>query len=471
MSSGPVPASGPFRRHHHDLLVTNGRVVTVDGVRDVAIAVDNGVVTALLDGVADVTATHCLDAGRRYVLPGLVDSHVHFRTPGFLHKEDWAHGSRAAAAGGVTTVIDMPNTRPALTDPAEISKRAMLIAGQSLVDYRFHLGTGPHGLAELGDLKPRDAVSVKIFMAGHHTAPNVVDSQPALEHAFALAAARRIRLVLHAEDHAVFALLDAANPSPRTYTALEPARPRSGGIVAVARVVELVRRYGTRAHILHVSSMEEVALLTAARRIGLPISFEVTGHHLSFTAADAERLGARIRLSPAIRSAADRDALWQALLAGEIDTLGSDHAPHTIEEKSRPLPDAPPGIPGVQELATTVFTGMRRREPETPVAQHMTTLARHLAQRPAELFGISARKGTIAAGKDADFAVFDADATWMFGGHDVQSKAGWSAYEGWTMAGRVTKTIRRGQVIWEYVDGPAFGEPDGVWLDAEIPDS
>ncbi|MFI5911837.1 dihydroorotase family protein [Dactylosporangium sp. NPDC051541] len=454
----------------HDLLVTGGRVVTPDGVRDVAVAVDGGTVTALLDRADGATAARRVDVAGRYVLPGLIDSHVHFRTPGLTEKEDWRHGSRAAAAGGVTTVIDMPNTRPALTDPAEIAARAALVAGESLVDYRFHLGASPQRLAALGELDPRDAVSVKIFMAGHHTAPDVIRDAQTLERAFATAAAAGLRLVLHAEDEAVFALLDAANPAPSTYAALEPARPRSAGIVAVARIIELVRRYGTKAHVLHVSSLEEVALLVAARRIGLPVSFEVTGHHLSFTAADADRLGARIRISPAIRTAADRDALWRTLLDGELDTLGSDHAPHTIAEKARPLPDAPPGIPGVQELATAVFTGLRRREPAAPVESHLARIAHHYSLRPAQLFGLSGRKGAIAVGRDADLAVFDPADTWMFAGRDVQSKAGWSAYEGWTFAGRVTTTIRRGAVIWDATGEPSFGDPDGIWLGAERPD-
>jgi dihydroorotase len=461
MPSGPRPDAS-----RHDLLLTNGRVVTPNGVREVAVAVDDGIITALLDRTDGVRADRRIDAGGRYVLPGLVDSHVHFRTPGLTHKEDWAHGGRAAAAGGVTTVIDMPNTRPALTDPGDVAARAELVAGSSLVDFRFHLGANPGDLRALHELQPRQASSVKIFMAGHHTAPDVLRDPATLERAFAVAAERGIRLVLHAEDDAVFALLDAANPAPSTYAEMEPARPRSAAIVAVARVIELVRRFGTRAHVLHVSSMEEVALLTAARQIGLPVTFEVTGHHLSFTDADAGRLGARIRLSPAIRGTADREALWDALVRGEIDTLGSDHAPHTIEEKSRPLPEAPPGIPGVQELAVTVYTGLRRREPAVPVDQHLQLVARHLAQRPADLFGIGARKGTIDISKDADFAVFDPDHTWMFGRSDVWSKAGWSAYEGWTLAGRVTTTIRRGRVIWESEGGPTFGDPEGIWLDA-----
>lgn len=459
-----MTAASTIGTAHHDLLIVNGRVHTPLGTRHQIIAVDDGRITSLLDSADTVSANSVIDAEDCHVLPGLVDSHVHFRTPGLTHKEDWAHGSRAAAAGGVTTVIDMPNTDPPLLIGQDITARAALVGGQSLVDYRFDPGVTPE---TLDCLKHQEAVSVKIFMAGHHTAPNVMRDRLDLERAFVAAAERGIRLVLHAEDDTVFALLDAAGPDLRRYEDYEPARPRSGGIVAVAHVIELVRRHGTRAHILHVSSAEEVALLRAAKRVGLPLTFEVTGHHLSFTAADTSRLGARIRLSPAIRSGSDQSALWQAVIDGDADTLGSDHAPHTIAEKSRPVPDAPPGIPGVQELATAVFTGLRRRYPEVPVEQHLAVLARQLAANPAELFGIGHRKGSIAPGMDADFAFFDPGHTWMLARDDVQTKASWSAYEGWTMTGRVMRTVRRGRVIWDIRKQDRFGDPEGIWLDAD----
>ncbi|GAA3229014.1 dihydroorotase [Nonomuraea helvata] len=455
-------------RSRHDLLITGGRAVTPEGVREVDIAVDGGKVTALLERGHRATAAHVRDVTGCHVLPGLIDSHVHFRTPGLTHKEDWPHGSRAAAAGGVTTVIDMPNTQPPLLDPAKVSERAELVAGRSLVDFRFHLGTSPETLDRLKALTPQDATSVKIFMAGHHTAPNVLRSPSDLRRAFEFAAGQSVLLVLHAEADAVFALLDAAGAPPAQYRDYERARPRSGGIVAVTQVIELVQRYGTHAHILHVSSAEEVQLLIAARRSGLPISFELTGHHLSFTAADSARQGARLRLSPSIRSAEDQEALWAALLSGEAGTLGSDHAPHTVEEKTRGVAQAPPGIPGVQELATAVFTGMRRRQPEAPADRHLVLLAEHLARRPAELFGLAHRKGSIVPGLDADLVVFDADRPWMVTAADLHTKAGWSAYEGWTMAGRVLATVRRGEVIWDQAEG-RFGSPVGVLLNPDCP--
>jgi len=223
-----------------------------------------------------------------------------------------------------------------------------------------------------------------------------------------------------------------------------------------------------------VSSREEVDLLVAAGAAGLPITFETTGHHLSFTAADTARLGARIRLSPAIRDAADSDRLWEAVFTGEVTSLGSDHAPHTIEEKSRPPADAPPGLPGVQELFHSVYTGMRRRRPDRPVDEHLGRLVELLAANPARLFGLADRKGAIAPGMDADLVLFDADRPWLMQSRHVEAKCGWSAYEGWTMTGQVRTTVRRGRVVYRAGDGtsaPQFGTPDGRWLEAAAPTS
>jgi dihydroorotase len=445
-----------------DLVVT-GRLVTPDGVRPGAVHVRGGVITAVTEDASRVPATvPRIDAGDRYVLPGLVDSHVHFRTPGLTHKEDWAHGSRAAVAGGVTTVMDMPNTIPPTLTTEALADKASLIAGTSLVDFRFHLGADPDHPELLGDVPPELATSAKVFLTGHHTAPTVFRDRGQLEKAFAAAAAGNVRLVLHAEDGGLFALLDDWQGAPESYVDYERFRPRTGGIVAVATVIELVRRYGTAAHILHLSSAEEADLVTAARAAGLPVTFELTGHHLSFTDSDTLRLGAKTRLAPAIRAQRDQDRLWAALRSGHVASLGSDHAPHTAEEKSLPVQEAPPGLPGVQELAVTVWTGMRRRFPAESQDLAITRLVTHLSAQPADLFGLSG-KGRLAVGADADLVVFDPDERWPFSAHDVRSKCGWSAYEGWALTGRVHTTIRAGQVMWDLASG-SFGEPTGRWL-------
>ncbi|MGW3028886.1 dihydroorotase [Streptomyces sp. NPDC001221] len=456
---------GELSRERADLVVT-GRLVTPTGVRPGAVVVSAGRIGAITDIDEAGPGVPRLDAGDAYVLPGLIDSHVHFRTPGLEHKEDWEHASRAAVAGGVTTVIDMPNTKPPGLSPDAIAAKAALVAGSSLVDYRFHLGADPDRPELLADLDPAIATSAKVFMAGHQTAPTVVRDRDQLERIFATAAAGGVRLVLHAERDTLFTLLDGVRGRLRDYAAYERSRPRSGGIAAVADVIELVRRYGTKAHILHVSSAEEVDLLAAAHADGLPLTFEVTSHHLSFTDHDALRTGARTRLAPAIRSAADQDRLWAALRCGEVATLGSDHAPHTMAEKLLPIPDAPPGIPGVQELAVAVWTGMRRRWLDESSDVAIMRLVEHLAARPAALFRLPG-KGRLEPGADADMTIFGPDDPWMLSAHDVHAKCGWSAYEGWTMAGKVLTTIRAGEVVWDAGDR-SFGSPTGRWLPAEM---
>ncbi|MGW4271634.1 dihydroorotase [Streptomyces seoulensis] len=447
-----------------DLVVSGRRLVTPHGVRPGHILIGGGRITAVTGpGPAPAAAGH-LDAGDHYVLPGLIDSHVHFRTPGLTHKEDWAHGSRAAVRGGVTTVMDMPNTVPPTLDPQALSAKADLVRGSSLVDFRFHIGVDPARPRLLADLDPAVATSAKVFMAGHHTAPTVVRDPVVLEQTFAAAADAGLQLVLHAEDDGLFALLDAWWGEPAGYLDYERRRPRTGGIVAVAKVVELARRHGTRAHILHLSSAEEADLVCAAQAAGHPVTFEVTGHHLSFTDEDTRRLGARTRLSPSIRSRTDQDRLWGALAQGQLTTLGSDHAPHTVAEKTRSAADSPPGLPGVQELAVAVWTGMRRRWPEEDPDVAVRRLVRHLSQAPAELFRLPG-KGRIAPGADADLVVFAPDTPWMFSAHDVESKCGWSAYEGWTFTGRVERTLRAGRTVWDASSG-AFGAYDGRLLAA-----
>ena len=268
-----------------DLVVTGGRLVLPDGTADGTVAVRDGRICDILPAGATPPAQRVISAAGSYVLPGLIDSHVHFRTPGLTYKEDWAHGSRAAVAGGVTTVIDMPNTRPPLFDPADAAAKADMISGSSLVDFRFHLGVDPDRPELMATATPREAVSAKVFMAGHHCAPNVVRTPEQLSRIFRIAGDRGLRLVLHAEDQGVFDLLDRWRAAPG-YAQYEPSRPRSGGIVAAAAIIRLVQEHGTPAHILHVSSAEEADIYAAAAAAGLPITFEVTAHHLSFSDHD-----------------------------------------------------------------------------------------------------------------------------------------------------------------------------------------
>jgi dihydroorotase len=231
--------------------------------------------------------------------------------------------------------------------------------------------------------------------------------------------------------------------------------------VATARLIELTRRHGTALHVQRVSSRDEVDLLAAAAATGLPITFEVTGHHLSFTAADPLRVGARALLEPPARQEADQDRLWSAVLSGDAATVASDHSPHRLAEKLRVPGQAPAGLPGVQELLPTLFTGLRRRWGLGSVAAG-EVVARSLAEQPARLFSLDARKGRLAPGLDADLVVLDPDRSWLLDPYDIQSRCGWSAYEGWTFTGRVELTMRRGDLAFDRRSGSVrFGHPGG----------
>ncbi|WP_370949897.1 dihydroorotase family protein [Amycolatopsis sp. cg5] len=442
----------------YDLVVRGGRLADSGDVRD--IVVRDGVIDDLLPAGSGAQGREVIDASGRYVLPGLIDSHVHFRTPGLTEKEEWAFASRAAVAGGITTVIDMPNTKPATFTPADARDKDAAVRGTSLVDYRFHAGVDPDQVDRLLDFAPAEATSAKAFLTGHHTAPHVLRDPARLDRLFQIAREKDLRLLFHAEDDDVFKLLDQWQGSPPEYRDYERFRPRTGGIVAVAKLIDLVRRHGTAIHVLHVSSREEADLLTAAGAAGLPVTWEVTGHHLSFTTDDTRRYGSRIRLSPAIREQADQDRLWEAVINGEVSTVGSDHAPHPFSDKVQPPPDAPPGLPGVQELLPGLFTGLRRRLPTASDTSLLRIVIRLLASEPARLFGLDHRKGRIAPGLDADLVLFDPEANWSL--TDVQAKCGWTAYAGWLFTGRVERTVRRGETV--YAGDGVFGSPSGEWL-------
>jgi len=283
-------------------------------------------------------------------IPAGIDPHVHFRTPGHEYKEDWVTASQAALCGGICMVIDMPNNDPAcITQKRLIAKRKMIDQMHLPIRYDFYLGADQNHLEEIAK---SDSIAVKVFM-GSSTGTLLMDDQEDLEQVF-----RKAKLVaVHAEDETILRNSAWKSTDPADHSRM---RPNRAAAVAVERAINLCRKYGTKLYILHMSTKEEVELVRRAKKEGLPLFAEVTPHHLFLSTEDYSRLGTLAQMNPPLRSLEDQEALWDAISDGTIDTLGSDHAPHTLEEKRAPYGKAPSGVPGIETMLPLMLDAVNR---------------------------------------------------------------------------------------------------------------
>ena len=415
-----------------DLLIRGGTLVNQNGIGPADVGVRDGRIAALGDlGRAD--AARVIPARGLHVLPGVIDSQVHFREPGLEHKEDLASGTAAAAQGGVTGVFEMPNTTPPTTDAAALNDKLARAAGRAWVDYAFYLGATPENADRLAELERLPgAAGVKVFM-GSSTGSLLVPDNAGL--ARVLAAGRR-RVAVHSEDEA---RLQARRPLATGGVHSHPVwRDVATAVAATERLMRVARAAGRRVHVLHVTTADEIALLARHKDLA---TVEVTPQHLTLAAPEAyDELGTLAQMNPPIRDARHRAALWAGVAAGIVDVIGSDHAPHTLDEKARPYPASPSGMPGVQTLLPLLLDH---------VAAGRLSLARLVdltSAGAARIFGLAA-KGRVAVGYDGDLTLVDLGrrqqivATWL------ASKAGWSPFEGRTVTGWPVATIVRGHVV------------------------
>jgi dihydroorotase len=371
------------------------------------------------------------------VLPGVIDTQVHFREPGLVHKEDLESGSRAAVLGGVTAVFEMPNTNPN-TDSAEaIVDKLARARNRMWCDHAFYVGATAGNAEQLGELERLPGTAgVKIFM-GSSTGNLLVDDDANLLRV--LRSGHR-RVAIHAEDE------DRMNARAGERIAGDPRshpvwRDDESALIATRRILRLAREAGRRIHVLHVTTPAELELLGQNKDVA---SCEVTPQHLTLAGEEAyPRLGTHAQMNPPIRSGAHRDGLWHWLGQGVPDVIGSDHAPHTLEEKAKPYPASPSGMPGVQTLLPLMLDH---------VAAGRLTLQRLIdmtSAGPQRLFGLVG-KGRIAVGYDADFTVVDLKKRWTIDEAWLASRAGWSPFTGMELTGKPIGTIVRGQqVMWE----------------------
>ena len=432
-----------------DLVIRGGTTILPTGQRPADIAVTGGIISAIGSEVRD--GAEIIDATGLVVLPGVVDAHVHFNEPGRAEWEGWEAGTRGAAAGGVTTVLEMPlNAHPPTTTVAAFDEKLAVASKKALVDFGLWGGMVPENLGDLETLHQRGVVGFKAFMSdsGIDDFHRVTDGVLAI----GLKVTARLNAIVgvHAESQEMLETRGAPNP-----LAWCRARPAAAEVDAIRRLLVCMRGAGTgvRAHVVHVSCAEGLAEVDAARNRGVAISAETCPHYLTFTEEDFERIGPPLKCAPPIRAAATREALWDALLAGRVDLIGSDHSPCPAADKEKGKDDiwqAWGGIAGIQATLPVLLTdGVHARGLSFEQLAYLTATA------PAQLFGLSPRKGAIAVGADADFALIDPERQWTLERDELQTRSGVSAYLGRSFTGKVVRTMVRGQTVFE--DGEVVG--------------
>jgi allantoinase len=441
-------------------LAIRGAIVISDGAYARDILIRDGRVAGLVEPGASA-ADEEIDATGLFALPGVVDAHVHFNDPGRADWEGWASGSRAAAAGGVTTVIDMPlNSLPPVLDGASFDLKRVAGERASLVDFALWgglVGTDPAPLRELAE---RGAVGVKAFLcdSGVPEFPAVADRD--LASAMRAAAAAGLLVAVHAEDESVVrgATEQIHKLGRRDPWAWAASRPALAEVRAVTAACAAARKSAALLHIVHLSAAEALVAIGLAREAGTDVSVETCPHYLTFDETDTFDQGPLLKCAPPIRGAANRDALWSAVLGGHIDLIASDHSPCPAADKERGATNifaAWGGVSGVQSLLPAVFSEALRRGAGMDTRKIAGFVGWRLAAKPAERFGLSPRKGRIKAGSDADIVLFDPDREWTLEPSAVQTRSGVTPYAGRRFTGAVVRTLVRGTTVFRDGEFPA----------------
>ncbi len=419
----------------YDLIVRGGIVVTPNGMETADIGVRGGKVAAI-GSLSGSSALETVSASGQHVLPGVIDTQVHFREPGLEYKEDLESGTRGAALGGVTGVFEMPNTKPSTLTTEDFEEKMRRAKGRAWCDYAFYIGGAAENVMELARLERLPGCSgVKVFMGastGTLLVPDDATLDAILKHSYR-------RMAVHCEDEARMNERKPMTRAPGATAHVHPEwRDAQSALLATQRLLKLARKRGRRVHVLHVTTAEEMVFLRDHKDIA---SVETTPQHLTLAAPDCyDRLGTLAQMNPPIRDARHREGLWQAVRDGIVDVIGSDHAPHTLEEKAKPYPDSPSGMTGVQTLVPIMLDHVNAGRLTLERFVDLTSAG------AARLFNL-AGKGRIALGYDADFTLVDLKTKRRIENKWIASKAGWTPYDGMQVTGWPTATIVRGNVV------------------------
>ena len=427
----------------HRTLIRDATVVLARETVRSSVLIEGGRIAAL-DPAAHTRADEVVGAAALHLMPGVIDDQVHFRDPGLTHKEDIRTGSRACAAGGVTSFLEMPNTVPQTVTVEALEAKLALAARRSIVNYGFYIGATNNNLIEL-----RRAVrtpGIKIFI-GSSTGNMLVDDQDTLEEIFA---GTRLPITAHCEDETTVRANEAALDRPLTVHDHSRIRDRRAAVAATRRAIDLARRHRHRFHLLHVSTADEVEILAGQRQD--VITAEACPHHLFLDTSDYGRLGTLAQMNPSLKTAADREALWRGLHNGAIQIIATDHAPHTLDEKAAPYPASPSGVPAVEVVLPLMLNEVNRGRCS------LQDLAAWMCDGPARTWDIVG-KGRIEEGYDADLVLVDLEAERTVQNEEQRTKCGWSPWDGAVLKGWPVRTWVGGRTV--FADGRVEREPVG----------
>jgi dihydroorotase len=438
------------------ILVRNGLVITSTGIYQLDVRIEDGLIMEIGRGLAASGVEEVIEARGHYVLPGVVDEHVHMREPGLEYKDDFEHGSKAAVKGGVTTVIEHPNTIPPVDTPSRLRKKAEILKSKAYVDFALTgvLHDGNTHLFE--DILAEGAVGFKVFM-GPTTGNIPPPSDSSLYEILSKSAKHNTRIMFHAEDHAlVVYFTEKARKLGENPILHRDARPPVTEVYSIAKIATIAKYTGGKPHIVHVSSIDALEAVLNARKLGVDITAETCPHYLVLGEEDYSKYGSLVKVNPPIRGGIHREKLLEAVAKGYFDAIGSDHAPHTPEEKSKSIWEASAGFAGVQTMLPLMLDlAIRGYIP-------LTNIPKLLSENPAKLFKLWPFKGSILPGASGDLVIVDPNTEFVITPEWLEYKYKISPFIGWRLKGRVKHVVLRGSIVVR--DGELTGVKTGVWL-------
>jgi len=425
------------------VLIKNAKIVNEGTIFEGDVLIENEFIVEIAETIsAKSSSTKIINAEGNYLIPGAIDDQVHFREPGLTHKGDIASESRAAVAGGITSFIEMPNTNPQSTTIELLEEKFKIASEKSVANYSFMFGGTNDNLEEILKVNPKTVAGLKLFL-GSSTGNMLVDNEEVLEKIFA---STPLLIAVHCEDEETIKnnlakyKEEYGDDIPMKFHHL--IRSEEACYISSSKTIELAKKTGARLHVFHLSTAKEMKLFT--NKIPLEekkITAEACIHHLWFTNEDYDKKGTLIKWNPAVKTQADKDALWEALLDDRIDVIATDHAPHTLEEKKNPYTSAPSGGPLVQHAVVAMFESFHQGKIS------VEKIVEKMAHNPAKIFKIE-KRGFIKEGYYADLAIVNAGLPWSVKKENILYKCGWSPFEGFTFKSRITHTFVNGELVY-----------------------